>query len=218
MHFITIQQIRQLLKMTPINLDINQPIFFTSDTHFGHANIIKYCKRPFKDVDEMDDKLIENWNAKVPNDAIVFHLGDFSFKFISVYRKHLNGDIHLIMGNHDKEDFAVYNDLFEGVKSYHELKIHNGPDVQKIVLFHYPILSWSSRMHGAWHLYGHVHEKDMGPLEGTRSLNICVEKTDYSPLSLLEVKQRIESRTIITHAEDLIKDGKPRADNYRNRS
>ena len=53
-------------------------IFFTSDTHFDHANIIKFCDRPFKDVEEMNWKLIKNWNDKVPQDGLVFHLGDFA--------------------------------------------------------------------------------------------------------------------------------------------
>ena len=53
-------------------------IFFTADTHFGHANIIKYCHRPFATVEEMDDALVRNWNAVVSPDATVFHLGDFA--------------------------------------------------------------------------------------------------------------------------------------------
>lgn len=54
-------------------------VFFTSDTHFGHSNIIKYCNRPFKDKDEMNETLISNWNKVVPEDGIVIHCGDFAF-------------------------------------------------------------------------------------------------------------------------------------------
>lgn len=78
-------------------------IFFTSDTHFGHSNIIKFCNRPFKDAEEMDRVLIENWNNKVPEDGLVFHLGDFGWGGYQEYKKirdQLNGKIILIKGNH----------------------------------------------------------------------------------------------------------------------
>lgn len=78
--------------------------FFTSDTHFGHANIIKLCNRPFKDVEEMNEKLIENWNKVVSEDGTVFHLGDFAFGGSGLWNSvipRLNGQIYLIIGNHE---------------------------------------------------------------------------------------------------------------------
>lgn len=87
-------------------------MFITSDMHFGHANIIKYCNRPFKDVDDMNNKLIHNWNQRVKEDDIVYHLGDFCFKGgveggISkpqYWENQLNGKIIHIKGNHDKNN------------------------------------------------------------------------------------------------------------------
>ena len=76
-------------------------IFFTSDTHFGHANIIKYAHRPYTDVDEMNKALIDNWNSVVKPNDIVFHLGDFMFGNINrfwEYRSRLNGKIYLVHG------------------------------------------------------------------------------------------------------------------------
>ena len=77
--------------------------FFTSDTHFNHANIIKFCNRPFKDVEQMNETLIANWNRVIgPNDT-VFHLGDFCLGGAAEWTKvldRLNGKIYLIMGNH----------------------------------------------------------------------------------------------------------------------
>ena len=58
---------------------MSEPTFYTADTHFFHANIIKYCNRPYKDPQEMNEAIIANWNAKVPQEGIVYHLGDFSF-------------------------------------------------------------------------------------------------------------------------------------------
>ena len=82
-----------------------QKVFFTSDHHFGHGNIIDFESRPFMDVEQMNDQMIEAWNSVVGNDDMVFHLGDFSFlnreKTKGIVSK-LNGYKHLIMGNHDR--------------------------------------------------------------------------------------------------------------------
>ena len=78
--------------------------FFTSDTHFNHANIIKFCNRPFKDVEQMNDVMIANWNSVIGKDDTVFHLGDFCLGGAAEWTKildRLNGKIYLIMGNHD---------------------------------------------------------------------------------------------------------------------
>ena len=78
--------------------------FFTSDTHFNHANIIKFCNRPFKDVEQMNEVMIANWNSVIGKDDTVFHLGDFCLGGAAEWTKildRLNGKIYLIMGNHD---------------------------------------------------------------------------------------------------------------------
>ncbi len=81
-------------------------IFVTSNTHFNHKNIIKYCHRPFKDVEEMNEAIISNWNNSVTNDDIIYHLGDFCFgakeELKQIFNR-LNGQKYLIMGNHDKK-------------------------------------------------------------------------------------------------------------------
>jgi calcineurin-like phosphoesterase family protein len=79
-------------------------LFFTSDHHFGHNNIIKYCNRPFENVDEMNAALIKRWNEKIPPDGDVYHLGDFALchpEKLEEILDQLNGRIHLIIGNHD---------------------------------------------------------------------------------------------------------------------
>lgn len=79
-------------------------VFFTSDTHFNHMNIISYCQRPFRDIHEMDETIIVNWNNAVAPDDIVFHLGDFCLGGANEWNRildRLNGRIYLILGNHD---------------------------------------------------------------------------------------------------------------------
>ena len=79
-------------------------VFFTSDTHFNHTNIIQYCQRPFKSTDEMNEAMIDNWNSVVGEDDTMFHLGDFCLGGAEEWNKilnRLNGRIYLILGNHD---------------------------------------------------------------------------------------------------------------------
>jgi len=133
--------------------------FFTSDSHFGHANIMKYSGRPFDDVKKMDEKLIENWNKTVGKDDTVYFLGDFTFRGkseVEAIVKRLNGHIHWIYGNHDKTkggQAAIRADGFAWKGSYKEIKIQG----QNIMLFHYGCLVWNKSHHGSWSLVGHSH-------------------------------------------------------------
>lgn len=99
-------------------------IFITSDLHFDHTNIIRFCNRPFKDVEEMNKALIDEWNSKVTADDICYHLGDFSFgspKRVLNVLSQLNGEIKLISGNHDEKQFKeIFIDYtnFDYINSY----------------------------------------------------------------------------------------------------
>lgn len=138
--------------------------WFTSDLHFGHKNIIKYCNRPFDSVEEMDEALVANWNAHVAPDDVVWNLGDVAFccttEHVRALLLHLNGHHRFIRGNHDdavdeltnraqlpaKFDYRRANDILE-------VQV----DGQAIVLCHYPMRSWRHCQRGVWHLFGHVH-------------------------------------------------------------
>ena len=173
-------------------------IFFTSDHHFGHANIIKFCNRPFADVREMDKVMIERWNEKVkPNDT-VYHLGDFgltSKENLAAILEQLNGKIHLIVGNH--EGAALQNrKRFEWIKEYYELKVKDADcsnGVQRIILFHYAMRTWRGQGRGNWHLYGHSHG-NLPDLEDSLSFDIGVDAHDFYPLSYEEVKAIMKTK------------------------
>ena len=133
-------------------------VFFTGDTHFGHSNIIKHCKRPFLDSNSMTETLVKNWNSRVQPTDTVYHLGD-----VSVYRPErtreildsLNGKIFLIRGNHEKSaEHKICRDRFEWIKDYHFATFKDGI---RIALFHYALRVWDRHHHGSWHLYGHSH-------------------------------------------------------------
>ncbi len=89
-------------------------IYFVSDTHFNHKNIIDYCNRPFNSVDEMNNVLIQNWNATVSNNDIIYHLGDFALgrkDTIMEITSNLNGKKYLIRGNHDNWSVSFYESI-----------------------------------------------------------------------------------------------------------
>ncbi|MFK7937213.1 MAG: metallophosphoesterase, partial [Saprospiraceae bacterium] len=124
-------------------------IFFTSDHHFGHKNIIKFSNRPFASVEEMDEHLIRCWNEKVGADDEVYHLGDVglcSAKKLNKILARLNGTIYLIKGNHEGAALACAN-RFAWIKDYHELVVKD-PEHERgeqfIALFHYAMRTWNA--------------------------------------------------------------------------
>lgn len=132
----------------------------TSDLHYSHRNIIRYSPdtRKFKDIDDMNESLINEWNSKVGQDDTIYHLGDFAFAGKSVKREildQLNGNKVFILGNHDGAG-EVLSDY--GVIHYY-LKKHFIVDSKnvKVIMFHYPIASWDSVHHGSILLHGHTH-------------------------------------------------------------
>ena len=133
--------------------------YITSDLHFGHKNIIVYENRPYKDVSEMDQKLIEIWNKKVKEDDLVYILGDFSFydgDGTNNILKQLNGKKILIVGNHDNKflkDKRFNKELFEEIADKKSIKRNK----TKIYMSHFPMADWNNRAEGSIHFYGHLH-------------------------------------------------------------
>ena len=173
-------------------------IFFTSDHHFGHENIIKYCNRPFKDVQEMNDVLIERWNQKVGKKDEVYHLGDVGLTYkenLANILDALNGKKYLIVGNHEKT--ALQNrHKFQWVKEYYELKVRDKDGqggYQRIMLFHYAMRTWRGEGRGNWHLYGHSHG-NLPDLEDKLAFDIGVDCHDFYPLSYDEVKAIMKTK------------------------
>lgn len=161
-------------------------IYFTSDTHFGHENIIRFCKRPFVDAQQMDEVMIANWNAVVSEKDEVYHLGDFSFrsaKAAPTILDRLKGRIHLIHGNHDSNQIKKLP-RFLTSQPYAEIKV----DGENVVLCHYALRTWNKAHYGAYHLYGHSH----GGLPGIgRSLDVGVDVWGFRPVTLAEIKERL---------------------------
>jgi len=169
-------------------------IWFTSDLHLSHANIIKYCKRPFINTFEMDQKLIYNWNSVVNADDIVYVLGDFMVWYKAehdpdYFLSNLNGSKILITGNHDKEKVINAKGWKEVHKTIYEAEI-NG---QYIVMCHYAMRVWNGSHKGAWHLFGHSHGKLN---EFGKSFDIGVDSWNYTPISFDQVKEKMNSLSL----------------------
>lgn len=196
-----------------IRIDFNteeQNIFFTSDTHFNHPNILKYCSRPFSSVEEMDEAIIENWNNVVGPEDIVFHLGDVGFKSAIRVREildRLHGRIYLVAGNHDRK--LLTDNLktrFEFVSQQLYIRVNDQP----IYLNHFPFLCFDG-VYGrrdnsrTWQLFGHVHS---GPrtktgLDCQRLVNLFptqydvgVDNNSYTPISFDRVGEIISDQLL----------------------
>lgn len=200
-------------------------IYFTSDTHFGHGNIIKYCNRPFKNHWEMDEQMILNWNDLVSDDDEVYHLGDFGFGspgYIINIMQQLKGKIYYIAGNHDKNVFKANKKIqrFEWIKDQFLLKVEDeevSDGYQYLFLNHYPMLTWnhshrgSWQLHGdypvlkfndllTWHLYGHVHgglsNKPNLKNSSANQMDVGVDCWEYEPISYDKVKEIITRQNL----------------------
>lgn len=159
--------------------------FFTSDQHYGHTNIIKYCDRPFDNVDEMDKELMRRHNEVVRADDIVFHLGDFCWvnKKSEAYIKyinHLNGKHIFIRGSHDY-----------WLPKNHQMIIEKKFDNIRIVMCHYAMRKWPRSHYNSWHLYGHSHGKLETP---GKTLDVGVDCHNFYPISLEQITEIMEKK------------------------
>lgn len=181
-------------------------IYFTSDTHYGHSNIVKGTTkwegtidrcRDFKTLEEHNETLIKSINSLVKHDDVLYHLGDWSFgghENIKKFRDRLEcREIHLIFGNHDQHIEpidSVYRELFTSCS--HKLELNLKLDCMKtnkfgkqlIFLSHYSHQVWNKSHHGAIHLFGHSH----GTLQGLgKSMDVGVDTNNLYPYHLDEI-------------------------------
>ncbi len=188
-----------------------QNIFFISDLHVAHANVIRFDGRPFKDTDEMHAEMIKRWNSVVGDDDIVYFLGDLSFGGSSItkwFAYSLKGKIYAIAGNHDRPSnlrtLGRFEDVYDygteiGVKDESSLESRGSQGYQKIVMSHYPILSWNKAHYGAWHLHGHCHGgllKGMPDYYKRKVMDVGCNMIDYTPISYGQVKAIMDKRVI----------------------
>lgn len=179
-------------------------IYFTADHHFGHENIIKYCKRPFNSLEEMDNEMIERWNSVVGHSDTVYHLGDFTLGNRSTareYFKRLNGSINVIPGGHDSR--WCETNIFRRVFVFPPIHSVQTGSLGYIVMCHYPMYTWERSHYGSIHLHGHCHgtigtaswsgDVQLPPNQknGIR-IDVGVDCHDFYPISMNRIKEIID--------------------------
>lgn len=159
-------------------------LYTVADMHFGHANIIEYCARPFTDVKAMDAALIRNWNATVRETDTVIHCGDFAFRNAAFYATHLHGTIIFIAGNHDDAKIPMVKEIPLFYRGIPLLFTHEPSPVSGL---------W-------WNIHGHTHNNNPTAYpfinQYERRCNVSVEMTQYSPVPLDEIFDAIIPRTV----------------------
>ena len=185
-----------------------QKIFFTSDLHFGHENVIRFDNRPFNTVEEMDEEMIKRWNAKGGKGDIVYVLGDFIWKAatneaVSIIRR-LNGQIILIKGNHDRFlHNAAAKKALAGIKDYDDIcvTLEDGT-TRRCILSHYFVPFYNGHRYQAIHLHGHSHLTEEAAEESRittelnekgydlKIYNVGCMYWNYTPVTLDEILER----------------------------
>jgi len=164
--------------------------YITSDLHFGHANIQKFCpetRSRFADVEHMNEQMIKEWNEIVTPEDTVYILGDVAFlpapKAIAIMQR-LNGAKILVEGNHDRKllNDPVFRACFKEVHKYLDI-VYNGT---RVCMFHFPIWEWDQMHRGAVHFYGHVHGKKTG-MEKYRARDVAFDATGKVVVSMDEM-------------------------------
>lgn len=193
--------------------------FFTSDSHFGHRNIVKCLSdwsdisqcRDFPSIPAMNDALVNGINSVVSPDDVLYHLGDFNFGGIKnqrEFRSRINCEtIHLILGNHDfnhgQLDHTTIDHGFASIQHYREIVVEG----QEIILSHYAFRVWNRQSKGSWNLYGHSH--GMLPPVNNFSLDVGVDAKSSGkgslfgvPLLFQDIKEYFKRRGDRVKCED----------------
>lgn len=174
--------------------------YFISDTHFNHKAIIKYCNRPFKDINQMNETIITNWNNTVKKDDLVFMMGDFALcgkdKIIEIGNQ-LNGRKFLIKGNHDGASRDTY-------RKAGFLEVYEFPIIINdfYIVSHMP--QFVSEAAPYFNIHGHIHDNPMYADVSSRSFCASVERTNYTPISFNKILNRVEEHNKAEEDKKLI--------------
>ena len=181
------------MNLTTQTIPSDTKVWFTSDRHVGHTNIIRYCSRPFYYVEEMNQALMDNWNAVVGPNDLVYDLGDITMsykkeKMLEIYNQ-LNGRKILIEGNHDKHK-TIPVDAFESVHKALQI-IGEGYD---FILVHDPATASANHMDGQKYLCGHLHSSPERRVY-YNWIDVGVDAHNFTPVSLETILKLFKDET-----------------------
>lgn len=176
--------------------------WFTADPHFGHENIIRFCNRPFPDVATMDAHLLAQYRARVRPDDDLWMLGDFAVGKANEARRAavrgifdaIPGRKRLVLGNHDRP--WIRNLPWDSLTQIADIPVEG----KRLVLCHYPMITFPGARRGALQLFGHVHQN----WPGTRnSVNVGVDMWDFRPVTLPEIEARAATLPVNKHWDEV---------------
>lgn len=185
--------------MKKIN-DVSSKIYFTSDQHFSHEGIIKFANRPYNEVSDMNEDMIQRWNRIVPVDGLTFVLGDIGFcnkkDIVDIFSR-LNGRKILIRGNHDSNySDGTLTSIFDEIHDllYTRIKDEETSKYVYMVLCHYPMFDWQGSFKGSWQLFGHIHTRVLTEFETLKTklfssqYDVGVDNNNFEPVSFQKIK------------------------------
>lgn len=176
--------------------------WFTADPHFGHANIIRFCNRPFPNVEAMNAHLLAQYRAVVRPGDDLWILGDFAVGKADEARRAavraifdaIPGRKHLVLGNHDRP--WIRGLPWDSLTQMADIPV----DGRRLVLCHYPMITWPGARRGALQLFGHVH----GNWRGTRnSINVGLDVWEFRPVTLPEIEARAATLPVNKHWDEV---------------
>ena len=165
-------------------------LWFTADTHYGHTSVIRFCNRPWANIHEHDEALIQRHNALVKPEDTVIIVGDFAWENHARYIMKLNGKKTLIIGSHDgmpQEALRCFTRVIGAKNQPGILEFNVGP--HRVVACHYPMMSWGASFHGSWHIRGHSHGR-LPERPDVFSVDVGVDVWNYRPVNF-DVMRRI---------------------------
>jgi calcineurin-like phosphoesterase family protein len=202
-----------------IELKQGQRLWFTSDTHYNHANICRSTTRwtdadsvtrDFDSLERMNEELVFWINQRVAQDDILIHLGDWSFggfENIKAFRDRIVcQNVHLVLGNHDhhiQRNKDNVQSLFSSVQEYMYLEVKRPGPTKKdamdrftFVCMHYPIASWNNMNNGVIHLHGHVHLPNHLRVTGGKAMDVGVDGNNLEPIDLDSIVKIMDKQLI----------------------
>lgn len=168
--------------------------FVTSDTHFGHKNILGFKRsdgsplRPFKTIDEHDDILVDNWNSVVKQEDKIYHLGDVTFASNLNIMKRLNGHKILIKGNHDKLKPKEYLKYFSDIRAMARITQDESYDFS-LCMTHIPLHPSCINPRFGYNIHGHLHANNLNDMH---YINVCVEHTFFTPVAIETIRDQLK--------------------------
>jgi calcineurin-like phosphoesterase family protein len=176
-------------------------MFTASDYHFNHFNCIKFDNRPYSDIKQMNEDLVNKHNSITNKDSLTFIIGDVAMgrdvSEVVNYLESMKGDKVLVKGNHDHNFLRdhKFRECFVMIDNYYS------PDLNgtKVVMQHYPIYEWDKMHRGAIHLHGHIHTKQVPYADDCKILNVGIMNSGFVPRKMSDVFELMKNKPIREH-------------------